>query len=202
MTTRKHRRARPQRPTINAAPRSPADIFAELQNDLGVIFTAIEWAEDEIAHAQQRHPGKPEMWATFHLLLPTHDLMCTELVYRAHCRELLERAAAGEDTRPATDAEIALACAGASELAPLTPAATGLYFRVWSRAFPSYAVVDDQARGHHEALHGSQIDRLETVTRRKARQDWRTFDRDEALRRVDDRISNEPSPGVRIEARA
>lgn len=48
--------------------RSPADVFAEILSDLGPIFAAIDWAEDEIAKARKRHPRKPELWATFDLL--------------------------------------------------------------------------------------------------------------------------------------
>jgi hypothetical protein len=180
-------------------PASPALMFAEIQNELGSIFAAIDWAEDEIAKARKRHPRKPELWATFDLLLATHELMRTEFVYRAHCRELLERVAAGQDTRPATDAEVAIACAGASELAPLTQPAIGLYFRVWSRAFPAHAVVDSQTRSHYEALHGPQIDELENTTRRKARQDWRRFDRERALAQVHDRRSNNACLATRLD---
>jgi hypothetical protein len=170
-------------------------MYADIQNELGSIFAAIDWAEDEIAKARKRHPRKPELWATFDLLRPTHDLMRTEFVYRAHCRELLERAAAGQDTRPGTDAEVALVCAGESEHAPLTEAATGLYFRVWARAFPSRAVVDEQTRDHYEAMHGTSIDRLERTTRTKARQDWRAFDRAKALEKVAERNAALKSTG-------
>ncbi len=78
---------------------TPQAIYNELQCQLGPIFEAMEWAEDEITQAQQRHPAKADLqWTTFKLLVPTHDLMRTEFVYRSHVRELLERVACGEDT--------------------------------------------------------------------------------------------------------
>lgn len=199
MTARRPEPVRPEPPATDGAP-SAAHIFVELHNELADIFAAIDWAEDEIAKARKRHPGRPELWATFELLLPTHDLMRTEFVYRAHCRELLERVAARKDTRPATDAELALACAGASQLAPLTEAATGLYFRVWSRAFPSRAVVDEHTRSHYEALHGERIDTLERTTRTKARQDWRKFDRNSALAAIEHRHRDARQPATPTEA--
>ncbi len=54
------------------------------------------------------------MYHGFKLLTPSHELMGTEFVYRSHCRQILDRLAAGQDTRPGTDAEIACACADAS----------------------------------------------------------------------------------------
>jgi len=72
------------------------------------LFRAMEIAEEEIARAQERWPEKrKEIWDTFKYLgLGT----CTipegyaDRLYRAHCQEILERVARGEDLRPGTDA--------------------------------------------------------------------------------------------------
>jgi hypothetical protein len=44
-----------------------------------------------------------------------------------------------EDTRPPTDAEMALALSETSKLGPLTSSAAGLWIRLYTRAFPAQA---------------------------------------------------------------
>jgi hypothetical protein len=133
----------------------------------------MEWAEDEIAQAQQRHPDSADtLHHAFALLTASPVLQrehLAEFVYRSHYRELLERVAASQDTRPATAAEIACACSHASMTAPLNTAATGLYMRMWNRAFPGqrnpFKTLDDA--GHYEAIGGTRIDDFEAEARRK-----------------------------------
>src|SRR4051794_21712298 len=83
------------------------DIFTEAAST----FAAIDWAEEEIAAAQRRHPHQADaIWHTFKILTP-RDIgpgMGTEFVYRGFARELLDRVAAGADLRPATAAEVLL----------------------------------------------------------------------------------------------
>lgn len=144
-----------------------AQILNDTENELSGVFESLEWSEEEIAAAMRRHPDQADtIWHSFSLLTPTHDLMVTEFVYRAHCRELLDRVAAGEDTRPGTAVEVCCVCYEASQRAPLTSPATGLYMRMWSQAFPDKPVFGD-AGEHHEALEGSRIDDMEADTRRK-----------------------------------
>lgn len=134
---------------------------------LGTAFQQMEWAEDEITKAQQRHPAATDqLFHAFSLLRPTHERMEFELVYRAHCRELLDRAATGTDTRPGTAAEICCACSQASLIAPLTGTAVGLYGRAWAEAFPELPVFND-LQDHYEAIKGHEIDDLTQQTRRK-----------------------------------
>ncbi|GAA3852424.1 hypothetical protein GCM10022243_17610 [Saccharothrix violaceirubra] len=124
------------------------------------------WAEDEIDEATHRHPTKADLLHhSFALLTPTHPLMATEFVHRSHCRDLLDRVAAGTDTRPATAAELCCASCEASQIAPLTRAATGLYFRMWAQAFPHLPHASDLLP-HLEAVDGDRIDDLETHHRR------------------------------------
>jgi len=142
---------------------------------LGPIFQQMECAEDEIEQAQRRHPQLADLlWTTFRLMLPTQDLMRTEFVYRSHCRELLERVARGEDTRPGTSAELAIACC---HLAPLSTAGAGLYMRMWTKAFadqPPFPGADERL-DHYEAIEGSVMDEHEAAMRRKLGQSWRTL---------------------------
>src|SRR5438128_1794014 len=95
------------------------------------------WAEEEIAAAQVRHPDHQDLlYHSFTLLRPTSPRMTTEFVYRAHCRELLDRLAAGGNAREATDAEVAVACAQSSLVVLPSPAGISVYMRAWTRAFP------------------------------------------------------------------
>jgi hypothetical protein len=140
---------------------------------LSSVFDLMDWAEDEIEKAQKRHPECADaLYHSFKLLTPSAILQQArpaEFVYRSHYRELLERVAKGEDTRPATDAEIVCMCCQASLITPLNTAATGLYMRVWERAFlgqrNAFKEIDDA--GHYEAIAGSSIDAVEDETRRK-----------------------------------
>lgn len=156
--------------TSHASP--PTDLDAIIGDLLGGalagIFERMEWAEDEIDKARTRHPRHADrIWHSFLLLAPTHARMATEFVYRSHCRELLDRVAAGEDTRPGTAAEICCAMSQVSLATPLRSAAAGLYMRMWQTAgFPGFPEFAD-ASGHHEALQRSVIDDHEQFVRRK-----------------------------------
>lgn len=134
---------------------------------LGGMFDQIDWAEDEITQAQSRHPASSDLLHhSFELLAATDELMTQQFVYRAHCRELLDRLAGGQDTRPATTVEVICACCRTSMIAPMTTTGAGLYFRLWARAFPHKPVLPDGQRKHYEALHGEAIDDLEDQLRR------------------------------------
>jgi hypothetical protein len=161
---------------VPADPIDPTNLdalFAGIEAEVGLVLTALDWAEDEIAAASHRHRTQADL--LFHslgVLMPRHigTGMNTEFVYRAHARELLERVAAGEDLRPATAAEICLTLSRVSQHAPMHGAAAGLYFRMWLAAFPDHPLTPDQAdnQRHYEHLYGPQIDELEAMIRRKA----------------------------------
>jgi hypothetical protein len=129
------------------------------------------WAEEEIETAVGEHPEHAQRLSdAFGLLAPTRRLMRTEMVYRAHCREILARVAAGEDTRPGTAAECCCACCETSQAAPLNVAGAGLYMRMWKAAgFPEF----DELSTHYEALRSQDIDRHERTVRHKLRVDSR-----------------------------
>jgi len=148
-------------------------LVAAVIRDLAGPFVMMDWAEDEIARATRRHRGHADVLYHAFTLLRPRDIgpgMATEFVYRSHAAELLDRLAAGGDTRPATAAELCLVCAHVSQQAPMHGAAAGLYFRLWQTAFPQHPVTADQAaqQEHYEKLFGPRIDELEAELRRKS----------------------------------
>ncbi|MFH9731819.1 hypothetical protein [Streptomyces sp. NPDC017260] len=150
------------------------------------LFEAMEWAEDEIVKAQIRH-GEPRprpgergtgpIWNSFSLLkVDGNEALLREPLYRAHCREILNRRAKGADTRPGTDAEMIVVISEASKIAPMTSAAACLYMRLMARSVPEFAQavgpqVDLDA---YEKVHGRKADEYEADLRHKLRRDDRT----------------------------
>ncbi|GGL12710.1 hypothetical protein [Mangrovihabitans endophyticus] len=154
--------------------RDAETMIAALTTQTAPVVAAMGWAEDEIAAASRRHPGQADtLYHTFALLQPRAigAGMGTAFVYRAHARELLERAAAGTDLRPASAAELCLALAETSLRAPLHGPATGLYLRAWQAAFPDHPLT----AGHtgplasYEQLYRPRIDELEADLRHRLR---------------------------------
>lgn len=154
---------------------SLAQLIQDVTNDLAGPFAQMEWAEDEITHAGRRHPTETDtLFHSFRLLQPTHRRMTTEFVYRAHCREILDRVAGDADTRPATAVEICCACGESSQIGVLTSPATGLYFRMWAIAFPDKPMSVESLQAH-EVLEASRIDDLEATMRNKLTAPERTL---------------------------
>ncbi len=133
-------------------------------------FEQMQWAEDEIEQAEERHPAhRDRLYHGFGLLQPNTSLerMKSEMVYRSHCRELIERLIAGTDTRLGTAAEVCCLMQQTSMHGPLTSAAAGLYMRMWRVAgLPEFDWLSE-ASLHHEVLEKSAIDENERVTRGK-----------------------------------
>jgi hypothetical protein len=154
------------------APSSTAALTDELTRETAGAFAMMGWAEDEIAAACRRHPGHADtLYHAFSLLRPRDiDALATEFVYRSHAAELLDRLAAGADTRPATAAEVCAVSAQASQRVPMHGVAAGLYFRMWQAAFPAHPATAEHAEQqvHYESLYGAQIDDLEAELRHKA----------------------------------
>lgn len=134
---------------------------ADLFLDVSDAFGQMDWAEEEIQQAQARHPDRAdELYHSFSILLPSDALLGTEFVVRSHYRELLNRVAAGQDTRLPTAAEIASVCSRMSQDTKLNLAAMTLYIRVWQRAFPDKAIFGEDAE-HYEYIAHDAADRLE-----------------------------------------
>lgn len=142
-----------------------ADIRGQAARDTEVFMRFI-WAADEIAQATAAHPhAADQLHHAGPLLTPRFAQMATEIVYRSHCRELLHRVAAGEDTRPATAAEVCCMLADISAVVRINPEAVGLYLRMFSAVAPEQEPFLD--RNFYETTMGSTIDDYEALTRRK-----------------------------------
>jgi hypothetical protein len=145
-------------------------LIDSLSDEVGDALQQVDWAEDEIAAASARHRHCADtLFHCFSLLEPTHPLMRSEMVYRAHCRELLDRLAAEADTRAGTAAEVCLACRDASMTAPLSPYVFGLHARMWRVAFPERRDPFVDCADHYEQLYRDRIDQLEAEARRAPR---------------------------------
>lgn len=137
-------------------------------------MSSMEIAEGLIEELGREHPEHADLiWHSFSLLRPTHSLMHkTDMIYRAHCREILQRVIDGADTRPGTAAECCIVCCETSQIAPLTVAGVGTYMRMWQAAgLPDIGA--GVSAEHHEAIRGAAIDEHERVMRNKLSQPWR-----------------------------
>jgi hypothetical protein len=157
-----------------------AEILEDLTRGLADVFARMQWAEDEIAAAMRRHPQHADrLWHSFAILAPRAehgDRMGTEPGYRAHCRELLDRVAAGQDTRPGTRVEVIIGLLQAADTAPLNTAGFALLARIWTAArLPDVDHLSD-VLGHYEAITGSRVDAEERSARHACRDNSRTLD--------------------------
>ena len=113
-----------------------------LATHLEILFECMELAEKEIASAKQRSPEHAERLHTAFLALqPSTPLLhrCPERLFRAHCRELLERVTKSHDLRPATTAEVVAVLSAMSLEHPLDRPATVLYWEGFTALFPEEA---------------------------------------------------------------
>lgn len=174
-----------------------AELLAPTTSMVGAGLERVGWAEDEIEAAQRRHPAAADrLFHAFALLAPTEDRMvASERVYRAHARELLERVAAGADTRPGTDIELVLLCARVSLVTPLNRYAFTLYMRVFARALPELAVLSAEEASAYERVAGSGADSLEEESRRRLARSWRKLGAGDPCRGVH---HGEPHPSCSV----
>lgn len=107
--------------TLTVTPQADplASLLSDITNAVGTTEDQWTWAEDEIVQVTRRHPHvADDLFHRFSLLQPTSHRMATQFVYRSHCRELLDRVANGNDTRPGTAAEVCLALLEVSLITP------------------------------------------------------------------------------------
>lgn len=156
--------------TDRAAARLAA--WQQFTSDASEAFDWVAIADTEVRLAQGRHPQQADLvYHAWPLLERPYWLPPIPFVYAGYIRELLDRAAAGQDTRPGTAAEIAVACSLVLDLkAP--QALAGLYHRVWLAAFPDHLAYEGQAKAAawYEWDAGSEIDVHEAELRRRMRQ--------------------------------
>ncbi|QFG25436.1 hypothetical protein [Actinomadura sp. WMMB 499] len=170
------------------------ELWNQIERETAGMWRQMEIAEEEIRAVMEEH-GEESPWDEdgneVRLRGPIFDsftLMHTghrsepmpEMVYRAHCREIAERRAKGEDTRPATAAEMLYPLSEASKVAPLAPSVAGLYLKLGLQCFPELMtdVMDDIGRsvGDYERIHGQEMAEHEAYLRKKLTQPWRTKD--------------------------
>lgn len=135
-------------------------------------FEFMEVAEDEIAAAKERHPLQaPVLHKCFITLRPHGDLFRGkgDILYRAHCRELLDRVAEGGDFQEATKAELCAILCELSFNAPLEQNAAALYMRVFRDLFPDKAFADDDYL--YQGSWAGAVEELEGKFRRKLRRE-------------------------------
>lgn len=165
---------------LKFSPKELHPLLGTTASELDDIFEQVDWAEEEIAAASRRHPTQADaLFHAFSLLKPQYSRiarrrMTTEFVYRAHCRELLGRVIAGEDTRPGTAVEAVCALGEAFGATTLRKSAIGLYIRMWKQAFPDKDIFGDRLQ-HYEALEKTHIDDHETWIRDKLANKSRAF---------------------------
>jgi hypothetical protein len=102
-----------------------------VDSEIGRIETLMRLNDEEIRQAIARHPGAAaRLKHANRLLYPTCELLEREPVYRAHVRELLERIAAGQDTRLGTTAECCVVMTEVSLRIPFNLAGRELFDRL------------------------------------------------------------------------
>jgi hypothetical protein len=146
-------------------------ILGELPTGVASAFADMGIAEEEISAAIKRHKQKQhELFDSFLLLMPTVVLKTNgnQTLYRFHCRELLERIANDEDTRPGTKAEVVSAISEMSMRGPLVSEWAALYGKLFLEFFPKEA--KKIFAGETRWIHGhwpTQLDEMLRECRRK-----------------------------------
>lgn len=117
-----------------------------LGSAVGNAFDLMELAEEEIAASEERWPLQaPVFHDCFLMLYPGSDLFNAkaDVLYRKHCRELLDRVAKGGDHRDPTKAELACFLCESSQVAPLEHNASAFYMNVFRDLFPDNTFADE-----------------------------------------------------------
>jgi hypothetical protein len=93
-------------------------------------------------------------------------------VYRKHCAEILERVARGQDTRPATDAEVLFGFCEVSLQVPLTQDASAAYVQLFTGSMGFNPAPEVAMSERFPGAANQTIAEL----RRKLSQKWRVAD--------------------------
>lgn len=134
-------------------------------------FRRMTIAEEEIRSAKARHPEKAARLdkAFRHLCPPALLGGLDDQLYRAHCREILDREAKGEKLRRGTAAEVIAALSQGSQLAPLGRVEALLYAQLFEEIFPEEAarILGDGRPAEPDADERARMRDLEDELRRK-----------------------------------
>jgi len=103
-------------------------------------FQQMQWALDEIDAAAGRH-GETDKNGPIHSAFPLlacvdQPYMAPEQIFRAHCVEMLDRVAAGENTQPPTEAEMFGLLVDVSKFQPFCGGLTALYLTLADKITP------------------------------------------------------------------
>ena len=134
-----------------------------LGSSIASVFGDMAISEDEIAKAQKRHPEHAEViWNQFkYLYRPAPLRNKAEELYRAHCREILERL--GENQTAPTKAQVIGVLADISLTAPLQHDAAVLYYRLFVEVFGDEQVGEQSLR---ETYDGAADDVFDEIVRK------------------------------------
>ncbi len=128
-------------------------------------FRRMSIAEEEICAAKARHRRSAgRLHTAFRYLCPPAALMgLDDRIYRAYCREILDRVAARENLKLGTAAEVIAALSRASLTAPPSRVELLLYSELFDRLFPteSTALLTDRWPSEPDACEREEMRRLE-----------------------------------------
>lgn len=134
-------------------------------------FRRMTIAEEEIRAAKARHPEKAaKLDKAFRYLCPPALLNgLDDQLYRAHCKEILDREAKGEKLRRGTAAEVIAALSQGSQVAPLGRIETLLYTQLFAEIFPEDAsrILSDGRPAEPDLYERGRMRDLEQELRRK-----------------------------------
>jgi hypothetical protein len=148
------------------------DLFSlEWEESVSRVRRALGWALEEIEAARVRHnqpdPETSTIKARGLRAVKQASLLGSETLFRLHCREILDRIAAGADLGPGTDAEMIRILRDYPKDLPMPPGAATLYFRLVARRFPEIFAEGGVDLASYESEHGSTADAYETRLREK-----------------------------------
>ena len=114
-----------------------ASVVGEMAPGIAVTLHLILIAEEEIAAAMLKAPESAEaLNGSFLCLQPSHIIRgLSDELYRAYCKELLERVVDGVPLDIATKAEVLVALSATSLRAPLNRNALALYEKLFGEIF-------------------------------------------------------------------
>jgi hypothetical protein len=136
------------------------------------LFGLMHIAETEISSARLRHDASKAdaINTVFRALQPSPILRGkTDMLYRAHARELCDRAAAGVSFRPATDAEILAALMDTALKSPLRSEALALAEHLMASIFPAQSAALGEPLGRVQ--YKGQLTEMLAEARRQLSQD-------------------------------
>ena len=159
----------------NAEGPAQLELMRQVLGGDGKVLDVVSAAFDHMDTAEQEITAsgcsKAQGQSAFGVLCPSDPLdgKCDD-VYRAHCKELIERVVAGDDTRTGTDAEVLCCLMGASLVAPLNTDGLALADHLFTSVFPGSQLAHEGERSL-EFYHGQVSEDLAEARKRCAVRD-------------------------------